>query len=116
MLSTSGASELRAFYYELQMLQSVWPARLNKMVADLGKLQEQIGADHDLVVLKRSLHKCPDSFGGTESVAQVLNPLYDKRRKLRRITDPLGKAIFDQRSRSFVRELGRHWNNWRKIK
>ena len=85
------------------------------MVAGLNKLQDQIGADHDLVVLKRSLDRSPDRFGGSESVERVLRSVNDKRRKLRRTTDPLGKAIFDQTSRSFVRELGQHWNNWRKI-
>ena len=34
---------VKNFYYELQLLQSVWPARLNKMVAGLGKLQDDIG-------------------------------------------------------------------------
>lgn len=107
---------IKSLYYELQMLQSVWPARLTKMVAGLNKLQDQIGADHDLVVLKRSLDRNPDRFGGSESVERVLRSVNDKRRKLRRTTDPLGKAILDQTSRSFVRELGQHWNNWRKIK
>ena len=107
---------IKSLYYELQMLQSAWPARLTKMVTGLNKLQDQIGADHDLVVLKRSLDRDPDRFGGAESVEQVLRSINDKHRKLRRTTDPLGKAIFDQTSRSFVRELGRHWNNWRKTR
>jgi CHAD domain-containing protein len=107
---------IKSLYYELQMLQSVWPARLTKMVAGLNKLQDQIGADHDLVVLKRSLYRSPDRFGGSESVERVLRSVNDKRRKLRRTTDPLGKAIFDRTPRSFVRELGQHWNNWRKIR
>jgi CHAD domain-containing protein len=106
---------IKSLYYELQMLQSVWPARLTKMVAGLNKLQDQIGADHDLVVLKRSLNRSPDRFGGSESVERVLRSVNDKRRKLRRTTDPLGKAIFDQSSRGFVRELGQHWKKWRKI-
>jgi CHAD domain-containing protein len=107
---------VKNLYYQLQMLQPVWPARLNKMVTGLGQLQDKIGADHDLAVLKRSLHRSPDTFGGTESVEQVLHSLDDKRRKLRRVTKPLGRAIFDQTSRSFVRQLGKHWNNWRKVK
>jgi CHAD domain-containing protein len=106
---------IKSLYYELQMLQSVWPARLTKMVAELNKLQDQIGADHDLVVLQKSLDRNPDRFGGSESVKRVLRTVKDKRRKLRRTTDPLGKAILDQPSRSFVRELGQHWNDWRKI-
>jgi CHAD domain-containing protein len=106
---------IKSLYYELQMLQSVWPARLSKMVSGLNKLQDQIGADHDLVVLKRSLVLSPDRFGGSESVERVLRSVNDRRKKLRRKTDPLGKSIFDQTPRSFVRELAQHWNNWRKI-
>src|SRR5215471_5371703 len=69
---------VKNLYYEFQMLQPVWPARLDKMVAGLGQLQDKIGADHDLVVLKRSLQRNRDTFGGTESVEQVLNSLNDK--------------------------------------
>jgi CHAD domain-containing protein len=107
---------IKRLYYELQMLHSVWPARLTKIVAGLNKLQDQIGADHDLVVLKRSLDRSPDWFGGSESVERVIRSVNDKRRKLKRTTDPLGKAILDQTSRSFVGESGEHWNNWRKIR
>lgn len=97
---------IKSLYYELQMLQSVWPARLTKMVTALNKLQDQVGADHDRVVLKRSLERSPDRFGGSESVERVLRSVKDKRKKLRRTTDPLGKTILDQSSRSFARELG----------
>jgi hypothetical protein len=92
------------------MLQSVWPARLTKMVAGLNKLQDQIGADHDLVVLTRSLDRNPDQFGGSASLERVQRSVKDESRKLRRTTDPLGEAILDETSRSFVRELGQHWS------
>ena len=75
---------IKSLYYELQMLQSVWPARLTKMVAGLNKLQDQIGADHDLVVLKRSLDRNPDRFGGSESVERVLRSVNISVGKLRR--------------------------------
>ena len=104
---------VKNFFYELQMLQRVWPARLDKMVAALRQLQDEIGADHDFVVLKRSLRKTPDVFGGTETVERVVDSLEDKSRKLRRMTEPLGKAIFDERSCRFVHELGQSWKKWR---
>jgi CHAD domain-containing protein len=107
---------VKNLFYELQTLQPVWPERLEKMVAGLRQLETEIGADHDIVVLKRSLRKTPDAFGGAETVAQVVGPLDEKSRKLRREVEPLGKAIFDQTSRRFVRELGQHWSKWRKVK
>jgi CHAD domain-containing protein len=106
---------VKNLYYELQMLQPVWPARLNKMVSGLERLQDEIGADHDLVILKRSLRKTPDAFGGAETVEQLIDSLDHKSRKLRRVAEPLGRAIFDQTSHRFVRELGQHWNKWRKV-
>jgi CHAD domain-containing protein len=106
---------VKNFYYELQMLQPAWPARLNKMVSGLGRLQDEIGADHDLIILKRALRKTPDAFGGAEAVEQLIDSLDHKSRKLRRVAEPLGRAIFNQTSRRFVRELGQHWNKWRKV-
>ena len=106
---------VKNLYYELQMLQPAWPARLSKMVSGLERLQGEIGADHDLVILKRSLRKTPDAFNGAETVEELIDSLDHKSRKLRRVTEPLGRAIFDQTSRRFVHELGQHWNKWRKV-
>jgi CHAD domain-containing protein len=107
---------VKNLYYELQMLQPVWPDRLVKMVADLRQLEEKIGADHDLVVLKQSLLKTPDAFGGIKAVEHVVGPLNEKSKQLRREAEPLGKAILDQTSRRFVRELGQYWSKWREMK
>ena len=107
---------VKNLFYELQMLQPVWPERLVKMVADLQQLEEKLGADHDIVVLKQSLRKTPDAFGGAETVEQVVGPLDEKSKKLRREAELLGKAIFDQTSRQFICELGQHWSEWRKMK
>jgi CHAD domain-containing protein len=46
---------VKNLFYELQILQPVWPERLKKMLAGLEQLQDEIGVDHDLIVLKRSL-------------------------------------------------------------
>jgi CHAD domain-containing protein len=107
---------VKNLFYELQTLQPVWPERLVKMVADLRQLEEKIGADHDLVVLKQLLLKTPDAFGGIHPVEHVVGPLNEKSQQLRRETEPLGKAIFDQKSRRFVRELGQYWSKWREPK
>jgi CHAD domain-containing protein len=107
---------VKNLYYELQTLQPVWPERLVKMVADLQQLEDKIGADHDLVVLKRSLLETPDAFGGIKAVEHVVGLVNEKSKQLRRETEPLGEAIFDQTSRRFVRELSQYWSKWRETK
>ena len=105
---------VKNLFYDLQILQPVWPGHLKKMLARLGQLQDEIGVDHDLIVLKRSLRKAPDAFGGTEVIEPVIDPLDEQSRKIRRELEPLGKSVFNQTSRRFVRELGQHWVEWRK--
>jgi CHAD domain-containing protein len=104
---------VKNLYYELQMLHPVWPERLSKMIKRLKKLEEKIGADHDLVVLKRSLQSTPDAFGSARAIEQMIDSLEEKSKRLRQSAEPLGQAIFHQKSGRFVGKLGRHWNKWR---
>jgi CHAD domain-containing protein len=103
---------VKNLYYELQMLEPVWPKRLDKMTSRLAKLQHKIGLDHDIAVLKGLLRKTPDAFGGTETVERLIHRLENESQKLRHAVEPLGESIFYKKPRRFVRKLGRHWNNW----
>jgi CHAD domain-containing protein len=105
---------LKDLYYELQMLEPIWPKRLNKMVSRLDDLQGNIGDSHDLVVLKTLLQRNTAAFGGTDTVRRVEQCLNRKSRKLRRAGQPLGKQVFAEKPRGFVRKLGKHWDR-RKI-
>jgi CHAD domain-containing protein len=104
---------VKNLYYELQMLEPVWPKRLDKMTSRLAKLQDKIGRDHDIVMLKGLLRKTPEAFGGAETVERVIRCLEGKSQKLRRAVEPLSKSIFEKKPRRFVRTLGRRWNKWR---
>jgi CHAD domain-containing protein len=96
-------------YYELQFLESVWPKRLHRMVSRLSKLQDRIGLDHDLAVLRAELKKNPEAFGGKETVQHVVSCLDNQTQKLRRAAVPLGRKIWRKKPRRFARQLSRHW-------
>ena len=96
-------------YYELQFLEPVWPGRLHRMISSLAKLQEEVGLDHDISVLKASLQKTPDAYGGSEAVERVLHRLNDESRKRRSIAIPLGRKIWAEKPRRFARKVGKHW-------
>jgi CHAD domain-containing protein len=105
---------VKNLFYELQLLEPVWPKRMDKMTSRLSKLQDKIGLDHDIAVLKSLLRKTPETFGGAEAVERVIRCLDGESRKLRHAAEPLGEKIFAQKPRPFVRKLGRHWNSWRR--
>jgi CHAD domain-containing protein len=66
---------VKHLYYELQFLQSVSPKRLGKMIERLKKLQDLIGADHDVAMLKSLLQKTPDRFGAPRQWCESLTVL-----------------------------------------
>ena len=96
-------------YYELQFLESVWPNRLHRMISHLAQLQEELGLDHDISVLRSRLQKNPDAFGGTEAIKRVLRCLDNESRKHRCVSIPLGRKIWAEKPRRFVDKVGKHW-------
>ena len=57
-------------YYELEFLESVWPSQLHRLIERLAALQDQIGLDHDVAVLRARLNKSPEAFGGRATVTR----------------------------------------------
>ena len=96
-------------YYELQFLEPVWPKPLRRMVSRLSKLQDRLGLDHDLTVLRAELKKTPEAFGGDEAVERIISCLDQQTLKLRRAAEPLGRKIWRQKPNRFSRRLRRHW-------
>lgn len=96
-------------YYELQFLEQIWPNQLHRMVSRLSKLQDRLGLDHDLTVLRAELTETPDAFGGKESVQRIVSCLDRQTNKLRRTAEPLGRKIWQQKPGRFSRRLKRHW-------
>ena len=96
-------------YYELRFLESVWPKRLHRMVSRLSKLQDRIGLDHDLAVLRAELKKTPETFGGKERVGRIVSCLDSQVKELRSSAVPLGHKIWREKPKRFARDLVRHW-------
>ena len=96
-------------YYELEFLEPVWPKELHQMLSRLSRLQNQIGLDHDVAVLRAWLKKTPEAFGGNEAVRRVIACLDDETRELRQASVPLGQKIWRQKPRRFAYKVARHW-------
>ena len=96
-------------YYELQFLEPVWPKPLHRMVSRLSKLQDRLGLDHDLTVLRAELTKTPDAFGGKAAVRRIVSCLDHQSHKMRRAAEPLGCRIWRQKPLRFSCRLRQHW-------
>lgn len=105
---------VKNLFCELQTLSPVWPKRLARTLKKLAILQNKIGSDHDLVVLKAALRAKPGQYGGKAAVNIVLGHLQKRSEKLRRDSRRLAEALLGEKPARFIREFEQHWNKWRK--
>ena len=96
-------------YYQLEFLESVLPKRVQRMLSRLARLQDQIGRDHDVAVLRAWLKKTPEAFGGNEKVQRVIACLDGETHELRQASVPLGEKIWRRKPRRFAYKVARHW-------
>jgi len=82
--------QVKYLYYQLQMLESISPKRLETMVRRLRKLEDRLGEDHDLAVLEKLLCDGREQYGGKRPVKCVLARLVRQSNKLRKETAAIG--------------------------
>lgn len=95
--------------YQLEWLELLWPKRFARMRKRLRQLGENLGADHDLVVLCAFLEKAPVTCGSRAEVQRVKKAAARKSRRLREASERLGARTLDETPRRFLRHCERHW-------
>jgi CHAD domain-containing protein len=96
-------------WYHCRLLRPVWPSVMKARASALNELSELLGDDHDLAVLRASLHADPDRFGG-EANAGTTSTLLDRRRAdLQRDAISLGRRVYADRPKAMERRIVRWW-------
>src|SRR3981081_363807 len=100
------------YFYLLKMLTPMWPSRLGKTEKHENCLQDKLGKDHDLAVLKSFLVKHLSIPENRTSVGQVLQYLEKRSAKLRKQSMALGKILFDDKPGHWMKALRKRWEDW----
>lgn len=93
---------------QLRLLRPVWPEELNVETAELEKLADLLGEDHDLFMLQQFVAQS----GTLEEVALLNDLIASRQRKLRRMALRLGGRFYAEKPRLFCRRLQRYWKAW----
>jgi len=99
--------------YQFRVILPLWPGKIGKMEKVLDELQELLGADHDLVILKGLLHRHPARFGGRARTERALGYLGRRSRRLRERSRRLGQDVFHDTPGKLMGKLRAHWKKWR---
>ena len=106
-------TRLKNLLHVLQFLAPIQPKKLGKLAKKLSRLHQQIGADHDLIVLTATLRQRAEEMGGEDSVALVLRRSEKQRTLIRRKIRRLAVAALHEKPGHLLRQLERSWKKWR---
>jgi CHAD domain-containing protein len=100
-------------FYQIGLLEPIWPEQLGAAEAELKKLTECLGDDHDLFLLtepsaaKRFNRYAPDEMA-------ALGALVARRQgNLQSRAIAVGKRFYRESPSAFCNRLGQYWHRWR---
>lgn len=94
---------VKAHWYHLRLLEPLWTDELKSREAALKRLEDGLGADHNLEVLRAR----------TGAAAAALGPLIDRcQQELRARALQIGDSLYAERPRHFRRRVEELWEAW----
>jgi CHAD domain-containing protein len=94
-------------WYHVRLLVPTWPIMLGALEAELHRLSELLGDDHDLADLQRALDQA-----SSQNTAALSVLLERRRGELRREARSLGERVFAGRSKPLVRCFRAYFAAW----
>jgi CHAD domain-containing protein len=103
-------------WYQVTLLRRTWPEQIDAISRDLEMLEENLGNDHDLVMLQEAIRKIGAGNDRLDNL-EKLSTLIDKRqRELRAASLALGAQFYAEKPSTFCKRLAGYWKIWRKEK
>ncbi len=100
-------------WYHLRLLTPVWPKVLGTRADAAHDLSNLLGADHDLAVLRQTLLDARGEIDDPNAI-QTLLALLDRRQEhLRTAARPLGRRLFAEKPKVFLKRMEDYWDAWR---
>lgn len=96
-------------WYHVRLLEDVWNEAMAKSEKNLKQLEDWLGIDHNLVVLRDEVRAEPDFFGPPEKIQTLLRLIAVREKELRENALTMGERIYRESSDQFRRRAERLW-------
>jgi hypothetical protein len=104
---------VKDLYYQVGLLRPIWPEQMAAAEAELSRLGQWLGDDHDLVLLAGP-SALPRLKKKAADEADALRTLVDHHHKqLRARALALGAKFYEEKPSVFCKRLGQYWKRWR---
>ena len=100
---------VKDLWYSIRLLTPAWPRVMAAFAAELNRLSDLLGDDHDLAMLREHLGNPAISAANSDDFS-ILRDMVDKRRReLQCAAIELGELVYCEPPQSFVRRVIRYW-------
>jgi len=99
-------------WYHMCLLRNLWPELLKPRAAELEKLSEYLGDEHDLTLFENCLQAEPNKFGVEKMIDALIGLLRQRQEHLREAARPLGERLFAEKTSCLVQRFERYWKIW----
>ncbi len=96
--------------YQLEALEPIWPELLAAHAARLDDLGELLGDEHDLAVLGETVLHDDDATADQRERTLLLALVHRSRLELQWQARPLGRALYAETPKQFVRRIGAYFD------
>ena len=103
-------------WYDLRMLQPLWPEQMDALAKRFGTLGEHLGNDHDLFLLQQFVGKQANGAGAWRQTQRLERLIEQRQQELRKSALELGAQCYAEKPSVFSKRLRQYWRRWRRGK
>jgi len=99
-------------WYHVRLLEGLWAEMMDAYEKSLKDLEDWLGEDHNLTVLREKITAEPGFYGKQQDIALAFDLISRYQKELREKALPLAERIYEEKPREFTRRMKRLWNTW----
>jgi CHAD domain-containing protein len=92
-------------WYLMRVLENIWPEMMTAERDTLHTLEEFLGEDHNLVVMR-------EKIGNRKGLKPLRNGIQEYQKQLREAAMALGKRVYDEKPAEFLERTEHLWDLW----
>ena len=102
-------------WYQMRLLTGVWKPVLKARTNELKRLADLLGDDRDLAVFRKTIRDDASLRPERPEVIELMMGLmHSERKRLQQDAEDLGRRVFAEPPKRFVRRIESYWSVWRR--
>ncbi|MGA2717201.1 MAG: CHAD domain-containing protein [Bryobacteraceae bacterium] len=99
-------------WYHVRLLEGLWAEVMGAYEKSLKDLEDWLGSDHNLTVLRDRIAAEPAFFGKETAIELTFDLIARYQKDLRANAIPLAERIYEEKPRDFTRRIKHLWDTW----